>query len=108
MKTHKNDNEIMDILKASEVRRLICETDLGPLKLCIRKGSTEYFFVLDAVELDKETNKKLMKAIYGTPIQAPVYVIPDTTNSLPTVTITSTDQFIKIKNKGGRPKLNKK
>lgn len=64
MKTAKADAEIMSILKVNEISRVICDTNMGTLKLRIRKGETEYKFILDAVELPKDMNKELMEVIY--------------------------------------------
>lgn len=68
MKTAKADGEIMNILKVSEISRVICDTNMGTLKLRIRKGETDYKFVLDAVELPKDLNSELMEAIYPKPM----------------------------------------
>ena len=54
----------MSILKVTEVSRYICNTNMGTLWLKLRKGTSEYIFVLDAVELDKNTNKELMQLLY--------------------------------------------
>ncbi len=64
MKTKQQDHKLMDILKVKEISRLICETDMGPLRLKIRKGEENYYFVLDAVELPKEINKELFELLY--------------------------------------------
>lgn len=64
MKTRDQDHKIMSILKVNEISRVICDTNMGTLKLRIRKGETEYKFILDAVELPKDMNKELMEAIY--------------------------------------------
>lgn len=64
MNTSKKDNEIMSLLNVNEISRVICDTDKGTLKLKIRKGTDKYFFLLDAVELNKETNKELFALIY--------------------------------------------
>jgi|SRR6185312_8999564 len=71
MKTAKQDNEIMKILKVSEISRIICDTNMGTLKLRIRKGETNYQFLLDAVELPKDMNKELMEAIYPISLSTP-------------------------------------
>ena len=54
----------MTLLKLDEINRIICDTNMGTLKLRIRKGEKEYGFVLDSVELDKETNYKLFELLY--------------------------------------------
>lgn len=64
MRTYKKDNELMTLLKLDEINRIICDTNMGTLKLRIRKGEKEYGFVLDSVELDKETNYKLFELLY--------------------------------------------
>lgn len=64
MKTYKQDHALMDLLKLNEINRIICDTNMGTLKLRIRKGEKEYRFVLDSVELDKTTNKELFELIY--------------------------------------------
>ena len=58
---NKQDNAIMTLLKLSRVDRIICDTDKGVLKLCLRKEESNYYFTLDATELNKETNKELME-----------------------------------------------
>ena len=63
-KTIKQDQALMDILKVSTVIRLICETNMGALKLNIRKGEQNYFFTLDAVELPKDLNKEIYELLY--------------------------------------------
>ncbi len=69
MKTREQDLQIMNLLKVKEISRIICDTDMGTLKLRIRKGETAYKFILDAVELPKELNNELMEAIYPTPLE---------------------------------------
>ncbi len=64
MKTKEQDHQIMSILNVNEISRVICDTNMGTLKLRIRKGETLYKFVLDAVELPKDLNNELMEAIY--------------------------------------------
>ena len=61
---NKQDNAIITLLKLSRVDRIICDTDKGLLKLCTRKGESNYFFTLDATELDKNTNKELMELLF--------------------------------------------
>lgn len=68
MKTKQQDNKIMDILKVKEISRVICDTDMGPLRLRIRKNEESYHFVLDAVELPKEVNKELFELLF--PVKA--------------------------------------
>lgn len=64
MKTRDQDHKIMSILNVNEISRVICDTNMGTLKLRIRKGETAYKFILDAVELPKDLNNELMEAIY--------------------------------------------
>lgn len=64
MKTSTQDHQVMQILNITEIRRIICDTDKGTLKLCIRKGESNYHFTLDAVELPKEVNKELFELLY--------------------------------------------
>lgn len=64
MKTKQQDHKLMDMLKVKEISRIICDTDMGPLRLKIRKGEENYYFVLDAVELPKEINKELFELLY--------------------------------------------
>jgi hypothetical protein len=59
MFTIENDHKIMKILGVSELRHLICHTNLGELTMMIRKGETQYTFVLDAVPVGSEQNKEL-------------------------------------------------
>jgi len=51
-------------LKVHTLKHLICNTNSGPLELNIRKEENEYFFTLDSVPLDKNTNRDLLK-LYG-------------------------------------------
>jgi len=63
MKTIQQDHKVMGLLKVNEITRLICETNMGALKLRIRKGENLYRFVLDSVELPLELNKELFELI---------------------------------------------
>lgn len=63
-RTYKEDHKLMDLLKLNEISRIICDTNMGTLKLRIRKGEKEYRFVLDSVELDKATNKEVFELLY--------------------------------------------
>ncbi len=69
-KTIKTDQSLISILKLSRVDRIICDTDKGVLKLCLRKGENNYFFTLDATEVGKETNKELFDLLF--PVIAPL------------------------------------
>lgn len=64
MKNKEIDQQIMKILDLKEIRRFVCDTDKGHLKLLIRKGETNYHLVLDAVPLSKEVNKELMDLLF--------------------------------------------
>lgn len=102
MKNIKLDNQIMTLLGVSEIRRMICDTDKGYLKLFIRKGEDKYHLVLDAVPLPKELNKELMDILF------PIHISPsmNTTVSTPglvTSVTTGTPLVVKPKPKGGRP-----
>lgn len=66
----KKDDQIMKTLSSMNVHRinrLICNTDQGPLELEIRKGESEYHFVLGAVPVSKELSKELMDLLFSTP-----------------------------------------
>lgn len=65
MKTKKQDFALMSILKVHEISRIICETNMGVLKLRIRKGEQDYRFVLDSVELPKELHKEIYELLYA-------------------------------------------
>jgi len=62
--TLKIDDKVMKLLGASEVRRLICNTNKGKLELMIRKGDNKYFLTLDSIPLDEEINKELMDLMF--------------------------------------------
>lgn len=64
---YKKDKEIMRVLKVDELRHIIAHTDKGDLSLMIRKDQNmgEYRFVLDAVPMEDEKNKKLMSLFNG-------------------------------------------
>lgn len=55
----------MKLLNVNEITRVICETNMGALKLRIRKGMNDYFFTLDSVELPKELNKQLAAHLFA-------------------------------------------
>ncbi len=106
MRTIKQDNELINILKLSRVDRIICDTDKGPLKLCIRKGENNYFFTLDATELPKDINKELMDLLF------PITKYEEVKQNAQKIAELRHDVIDKaalknalvIKNKGGRPK----
>lgn len=95
----KKDDQIMKILKVSEVRRLICGTEKGMLELFIRKGENNYALSLDSVPLDKETNKELMDLLFKPEDEK----IPEVNKDF---TVSPINNTIVVK-KGGRPKKNK-
>lgn len=76
MKTYKEDHKLMDLLKINEISRIICDTNMGTLKLRIRKGEKEYRFVLDSVELDKNTNKEVFELLYPIMITTQSELLP--------------------------------
>lgn len=59
----------MEVLGVTEIRHYVAQTNKGDLTLMLRKGESEYNFVLDAVPLDKDMNKELMELLY--PISKP-------------------------------------
>lgn len=64
----KKDNEIMRIMKVSELSHIVAKTNKGELVLRLPKGGTaqDYRFVLDAVPFDDKTNKALLEVFKGT------------------------------------------
>jgi len=60
----KQDNELMRILKVSEIRHLIATTNNGQLFKVLRFGEIEYHYTLDAVPLNKEKTEEIIK-LYG-------------------------------------------
>lgn len=113
MKTKKQDQELMSILKVTEVIRLICETNMGALKLHIRKGENDYFFTLDSVELPKDLNNEIYDLLYKPEIpQVESYLNPLSRNtynsSIEDMTTIipgklDTGIVVNLKKKGGRP-----
>ena len=65
MRNAYKDNEIMRILKLTDISHVLYDTPKGPLKLKLNFGGTDtdYKYVLDAVELDKEKLVDLSKLI---------------------------------------------
>lgn len=53
----KSDHRIMNILKVSELRYPIAQTNLGPIDLLIRYGEEKYNFLLDSSPLDDNTDE---------------------------------------------------
>lgn len=107
----------MNILKVTEVIRLICETNMGALKLHIRKGGTEYFFTLDSVELPKDLDKEIYELLYAPEIPQVKYLVEKFTGEdgvkaseslskgLPISVLEKLDTgiVVDLKKKGGRP-----
>ena len=67
----KTDNKIMQLLGVNVIRHNIADTNKGQLTFQLRKGETEYEFVLDAVPVEKELQEELMNVIFP-----PQQVIP--------------------------------
>lgn len=67
----KNDNEVMNVLKVSEIRHMLAHTNVGDLTLLIRKGETEYTFCLDAVPVDREQQVELIDLYFPKPVIVP-------------------------------------
>lgn len=88
----KADNKIMQLLGVNEIRHYIADTNKGQLTFQLRKGETEYEFVLDAVPVEKELQKELMETVF------PPKEIPQV-NKAPVE--------VRPLNKGGRPKGSK-
>lgn len=63
-KKKKIDDLVIKTLDLKVIRRLVCQTDKGPLELVIRKGESNYFMSLDATPCDKEINDKLMDILF--------------------------------------------
>ena len=57
----KSDNQIMSILKVTQIRYLIADTDKGQFCKVLRKGEDKYHYTLDSVVLDDETVAELKK-----------------------------------------------
>lgn len=57
------DQKIMYILKTSSVSYPVCKTPHGMLELNITKDGDNYFFTLDSVLVDKDTNKLLLELL---------------------------------------------
>ena len=61
----ERDNQLMKLLKVSEIRHIICHTDKGDFALMLTRDSKDYHFVLDAVPVDPKLNKELLKLFKG-------------------------------------------
>lgn len=59
----------MEALGITEIRHLIAHTNKGELSLQLRKGQSDYNFVLDAVPLTKAVNKEMMDIFYPKAIE---------------------------------------
>jgi len=55
------DQKIIKLLKVTEVRHKLAETNHGPLEIMIRKDEENYTFLMDSTPVDEETNAKLLK-----------------------------------------------
>lgn len=55
------DQKIIKLLKVTELRHHIAQTNLGPLDLIIRKDEEEYQFLIDSTPLEKEKNDRLLQ-----------------------------------------------
>lgn len=55
----------MELLKITDISRMIASTPLGPLMLQLRKGEKEYRLVLDSVPLEEELNKEIMELLFA-------------------------------------------
>lgn len=64
-KSKKIDDKVIKLLAVTDIRRLICNTNKGPLELSIRKGENNYHLMLDAIPLDKDIEKELMDLMFG-------------------------------------------
>ncbi len=64
MNNLQKDKKLISILGLAEIRRIICDTDKGMLKLLIRKGENNYQLVLDSVPLPKDVNKEVMELLF--------------------------------------------
>lgn len=102
-KTISKDNEIMRLLKTSEVRRIICNTGKGILELMLRKGDVKYFLTLDSVPLDKGTNKELMDLLFKPEVptvnKEPTHIVHNLEGTTQTSTIKEVEKIIKKKYK---------
>jgi hypothetical protein len=98
MNTIKTDDQIFKALNLLTIDRVICYTDKGLLTLKIRKGDNKYHLCLDSVPLDPILNKELMELLF--PIKNE---IPQVDKGLALESLSNVE-FIKTKNKGGRPK----
>lgn len=61
----KIDNAIMRVCKVSEIKHVLAHTDKGDFCLSLTKGGLEYRFILDAVPVSDEDNKKLLEMFNG-------------------------------------------
>ncbi len=59
----KKDNEIMKVLKASDLSHVVAYTNKGILTLKLVFGTNEYRYFLDSVQLDKEIDEALKKIL---------------------------------------------
>lgn len=57
----KKDTAIMKVLKVSQIRYHIANTNLGSLDLGLNFGEEAYQFFLDANPLEEDSNNKLLR-----------------------------------------------
>lgn len=65
MRNAKRDNELMRILKLTDISHQLYITPKGPLTLKLVFGGTDndYVYVLDSIELEKDKQIDLIKLI---------------------------------------------
>lgn len=61
------DNQLMKLLKTTEIRHVICHTDKGDFCLGLKKDGTDkdYTFILDAVPVEPKLNRELLEIFDG-------------------------------------------
>jgi len=70
-KTKTIDDKIMKLLGVTVIRRLICNTNKGPLELMTRKGESKYFLTLDSIPLGVDANNEIMDLMYKKEVLEP-------------------------------------
>lgn len=63
----QRDNQLMKLLRVSEIRHIVCHTDKGDFCLMLTKDGVakDYRFVLDAVPVEPKLNKELITMFDG-------------------------------------------
>lgn len=63
----QRDNQLMKLLKVSEIRHVVCHTDKGDFSLMLKYGgkAKDYLFILDAVPVESKLNKELLEIFNG-------------------------------------------